>query len=330
MPFRIRISLAILAFFAALLLVAPLVWPIPPLEGTRPAREVAGPAASYIEVPDVSLHARFLSPGTETGDPVGVVFLHGFGSNVESFLEMQRALASEHPTVAYDRPAFGLTERVLRWDGENPYAPSTQVAHAVVAMDAAGIERAILVGHSAGGPIVMEAALAYPDRIAGLVLIGPAVYRGGGAPEWSRFLLSTPQLERIGPLLMRQLGGEPGESFLRSAYADPDRLDPAILAAYRQATEVDDWDRALWELVKASEEPTVAARLNELRLPILVITGDSDVIVPTEESVRLAGELPNARLLQLEDCGHVPQEECVTPLLEGLADWWSAEGFDAR
>ena len=52
----------------------------------------------------------------------------------------------------------------------------------IEAMDAAGIERAVLMGHSAGGPIAMEAALAHPDRVAGLILIGPAVYRGGGAP----------------------------------------------------------------------------------------------------------------------------------------------------
>jgi Predicted hydrolases or acyltransferases (alpha/beta hydrolase superfamily) len=122
----------------------------------------------------------------------------------------------------------------------NPYAPETQVAHVVAAIDAAGLESAVLVGHSAGGPIALEASLAYPKRVVGLILIGPAVYRGGGAPSWSRGLLHTPQLERISPLLMRQLGGAPGESLLRSSYAEPERLDPDLLEAYRRTTTVDD------------------------------------------------------------------------------------------
>ena len=323
MPFRIRISLILLAVMIGAIVFLPLVWPVPTLEGLAPARVVAGPEATWIEVPNVALHARIEGPVDET-DAVGVVFLHGFGSNLVSFAVVQDALSVDRRTVAYDRPGFGLTERVLEWEGDNPYAPDTQVDHVIEAMDAAGIERAVLMGHSAGGPIAMEAALAHADRVAGLILIGPAVYRGGGAPAWSRFLLSTPQLERIGPLLMRQLGGAPGENLLQSSYADPSRLQPDVQAAYRQATTVEDWDRALWELVKASRATTIGERLDALTLPILVATGAQDVIVPAEESRRLADELPNATLLELDDCGHQPQEECAEPFLEGIDAWWGS------
>jgi pimeloyl-ACP methyl ester carboxylesterase len=54
-------------------------------------------------------------------------------------------------------------------------------------------------------------------------------------------------------------------------------------------------------------------------MPVLVVTGDDDRIVPTADSVRLAGEIPGARLVVFERCGHVPQEECSQAFLEAVA-----------
>lgn len=323
MPFRIRFTLIVLASLLAAILVLPLVWPVPPLEGTRPAAELAEEDADWIDAGALMLHARIAGPD-DAASP-GAAFLHGFGSNLESFAPLQAGLADRVRTVAWDRPAFGLTERVLSWPDENPYGPGAQVGHVLVALDAAGIDRAVLIGHSAGGAIALSAALRHPARVSGLVLIAPAVYRGGGAPAWSRWMLGTPQLERIGPALMRQLGGEPGESLLRSSYADPARLDPGVLDAYRRATRADDWDRALWELVKASREPDVASRLGQVRVPVLVVTGLQDQIVPPDQTRRLARELPSATLVELQGCGHVPQEECAAELLSAVQSWWSDE-----
>ncbi len=58
---------------------------------------------------------------------------------------------------------------------------------------------------------------------------------------------------------------------------------------------------------------------------MLVITGDDDRIVPTEQSVRLAGELPNATLLVIPACGHVPHEECPAPVLDAMAKFLASQ-----
>ena len=85
--------------------------------------------------------------------------------------------------IAFDRPAFGLTERPLEWEGQNPYSPEAQVELVIGLLDHFGVDQAILVGNSAGGTIAMQAALTYPERVSALVLVDPAVYNGGGAPH---------------------------------------------------------------------------------------------------------------------------------------------------
>ena len=74
-------------------------------------------------------------------------------------MEVDRNLCALLEAEYGDRPAFGLTERVVAWDGVNPYGPAAQVEQVRLALDAAGSERAVLVGHSAGGAIALHTAL---------------------------------------------------------------------------------------------------------------------------------------------------------------------------
>lgn len=328
MPFRIKVSLAILLALLGVLVLGPLLVPVPPLEGVVPAAELADPDSRFVEVDGVRLHVKEWGEAREGG--VDLVLLHGFGSSTESWRRVAPELALYGRVVAFDRPAFGLSERPERgsWRGraENPYTPEAQVRLTVGLMDALGIDDAVLMGNSAGGTVALQTALAHPERVEGLVLLGAAVYRTGGPPAWSRPLLATPQLERIGPLLMRQFGGRPGEDFLRSAWADPSRIDEETRRLYRRAQRVEGWDRALWELSKASRAAGLEDRLAAVRAPALVVAGAQDPIVPPELSERLARELDGATLALLEDCGHLPQEECPGPLLQTLEAWLAGLG----
>jgi pimeloyl-ACP methyl ester carboxylesterase len=184
-------------------------------------------------------------------------------------------------------------------------------------MDALGIERAVLVGNSAGGTLAILTALTYPERVEALVLVSPAVYVGGGTPAWLRPFLNTPQMRHLGPLLARQIQ-DWGVDFARSAWHDPEKLTPEIWEGYTKPLRAENWDRALWEVTRASRPLGLETRLGEVRVPVLVITGDDDRIVPTQQSVRLAGEIPGAQLAVIPECGHVPQEECPGPFLEAV------------
>jgi pimeloyl-ACP methyl ester carboxylesterase len=132
--------------------------------------------------------------------------------------------------------------------------------------------------------------------------------------------LGTPQFDRLGPLLARQLQAQ-GTEFIRTAWHDPSKITPEIFAGYQLPLQVNDWDKALWELTVSSRESGLAERVSEFNLPILVITGDDDRIVPTEQSLRLAEELPNAELAVIPQCGHLPHEECPNEFMQAVNEF---------
>ncbi|MEW6180884.1 MAG: alpha/beta hydrolase [Chloroflexota bacterium] len=298
--------------------IGPLVIPIPPLPDPLPLSAVVDEDSRFIEVNGIDVHYKQYG----SGEPV-MILLHGFGASTFSWREVMKPLSEYGTVIAFDQPAFGLTERPMpgEWEGESPYTLNSQINLLIGLMDRLNVEKAVLIGNSAGGTVAAAAALAHPQRVPALVLVDAAIYAGGGAPAWIRPLLKTPQFDRLGPWFARSIAGEQGDAFLRAAWHDPSKITDEIIAGYREPLRVANWDRALWELTKVSGESQLVERLDELNLPVLVITGDDDRIVPTAESLRLANDLPNARLAVLENCGHVPQEECPRPFLKAVVDF---------
>ncbi|MFZ5858031.1 MAG: alpha/beta fold hydrolase [Chloroflexota bacterium] len=298
-----------------IILIVPFLIPVPPLEGTVPAEQLADADSKFIEVNGLNVHYKMFGQG----EPV-FILLHGFGASLFSWHEVTAPLAEYGTVIAYDRPAFGLTERPMEWEGESPYSPQSQVELVIGLMDALGIEKAILVGNSAGGTISMQAALQYPDRVQALILVDPAVFAGGGAPAWTRPILNTPQMNRVGPLISRQLQAR-GPEFIELAWHDPSKITPEIMEGYQKPLQAENWDKALWFLTVSSRESGLTERVGELTLPTLVITGDDDRIVPTEQSLKLADELPNAQLVVVPQCGHVPHEEHPELFMQAVTDF---------
>ncbi len=298
-----RIVLWGFAFLLLALLVGPFLVPVPPLQGTLPPQALADADSQFIEINGLDVHVKIVGQG----EPV-FVLLHGFGASLYSWQPVMEPLSQHGMVIAFDRPAFGLTERPLSWQGQNPYSPEAQVALLIGLLDHFAVQQAILVGNSAGGTVAMQAALAYPERVSALILVDPAVYTGGGAPSWIRPLLGSPQMRHLGPLLARQIQVR-GPQLIELAWHDPSRLPPETIALYQKPLQVENWDKALWELTLASHASGLAERLAEFTLPVLVITGDDDRIVPTEDSIRLAGEMPNTSLVVIPQAGHVPHEE---------------------
>jgi len=243
--------------------------------------------------------------------PEHVVCLHGLGSNKTSFFETISTLAPDHTVHAIDLPGFGSSSKPARASYDASYFARSVLGY----MDAMAIERAHLVGNSMGGRIAVELALTEPERAETLSLLAPALAFRRRRELVPLVRLIRPELAAI-PHPLR--AGRVREQFW-SLFARPERLDPAAadIAAdefcrtYRSRSariaffaaarniylDAPDGEGGLW------------ARLADLRPPALFIWGDRDRLVPAAFSRRVAGVLPHARQVVLNECGHVPQVE---------------------
>jgi pimeloyl-ACP methyl ester carboxylesterase len=298
-----RKGLLALAGGLTILLVGPLLIPVPPLKDALPPTDLADDDSIFLEINGQKVHVKKMGQG----EPV-FLLLHGFASSLYSWHSIMEPLSKFGTVIAFDRTGFGLSERPLEWQGQNPYSSEAQVGLATGLLDHYGVQKAILVGNSAGGTISMQLALEHPERVSALILADPAVYNGGGAPQWIRPVLASPQMRHLGPLITRQILKR-GRDMIKLAWYNPAMLSPEDQDLYLKPFQVENWDKGLWEFTLANQPTGLIDRLDELTLPVLVITGDHDRIVPAKDSIKLAGELPNAILEVISDAGHVPHEE---------------------
>jgi pimeloyl-ACP methyl ester carboxylesterase len=312
---RKRNGFLILAGGMIILVAGPLLIPITPLKNTFPHQELADEDSKFIEINGLDIHVKKMGQG----EPV-FLLLHGFASSLYSWQDVMEPLSQLGTVIAYDRSGFGLSERPLTWKGQNPYGSESQVELAVKLLDHFGVEKAVLVGNSAGGTVAMQTSLAHPQRVSALILVDPAVYNGGGAPPWMQTLLATPQMRHLGPLIARQILKR-GPDLIKLAWHNPALLSLEKMELYKKPFQVENWDKALWEFIVTSRPISLIKRLDEISVPVLVITGDDDRIVPTKDSIRLAGELRNASLLVIPESGHVPHEEQPQAFLEAVYNY---------
>ena len=286
-----------------LVIVGPFLVPVPPLTNTVPPEQLADPDSQFIQVNGLTVHVKTLGHG----NPV-FILLHGFGASLFSWHAVMELFSHYGRVIAYDRPAFGLTERPMTWTGENPYGALFNVELLLGVLDHFNVQKAILVGNSAGGTVAMQFALQHRDRVQALILVDPAVYESGSGLSWLRPFYKTPEMNHLGPLIVRSIEHS-GIDLIKLAWYNPSNITSETMDGYTKPLMAENWDRALWFFTAASQPSSLPERLGEFTLPVLVISGISDKIVPTADSIRLAGELPQAKLIIIPQAGHVPQEE---------------------
>lgn len=313
-----KITLVIFAVAVVALLVVPFLVPIPPLTGTFPPERLGTAESRFVELNGVTVHYTVHG----SGEPV-IILLHGFGAYLFSFDPVIEGLSEHGTVIAFDRPAFGFTERPIldRWSGPNPYTNEFASDLTVALMDNLGVDEAVLVGHSAGGAVAMLTYYRHPEKVKALVMEDAAVFGGGGAPTFISALAWLPQVQRLGPLLVRSIAGDSGIGTIYLAWHNDSKVSPDTIEGYKRPLMAHDWDYALWQFTAAAHPLNLDLNFSSISVPTLVITGDDDQIVPTSQSVKLASSIVGATLVVVPECGHIPHEESPSAFLSAMANF---------
>lgn len=289
-------------------LIVPFLLP-QPNSGTLSYREAASPDAEFVSLSDLDVHVERRVFTGDSKNPPLIVLFHGFGASTFSWREVIDPLAKFGEVVAYDRPAFGFTERPTEWTGENPYslAGNLKLLDALLERYALG-RKVVLVGHSAGGQLAAEYARLNPTKVDALVLVDPAILTSGGGPQGLDWFYQIPQIDRLGPILVSSIASS-GNDVIRESFFDKSLLTDEVFEGYRAPLKVKGWERAFWNFVTAPRANDLKDNLADLKQPTLLITGSNDTIVPTADTVQLNELLPNSDLEIIERAGHLPHEE---------------------
>jgi pimeloyl-ACP methyl ester carboxylesterase len=247
-----------------------------------------------------------------------VVLLHGQPGSGADWQQVADRLPDGLAVRAPDRPGYGASPQ--------PAGGFAAGARAVVAeMDAKGIDRAVLVGHSYGGGVALAAAQLAPERVEALVLLASV---GPGCLNWADWVLAAPVSGEFLAFVAWRLT----PWFARAALA-------AARWARRRPTGPDQavnwqiWANAhhdhgpLWRSFVAEQRALVrelhglTAALPGVAQPVLLVADPHDMIVPVRSTQRLAASLPDAQVRMLDGPGHHLPRRAAPQIAAAIAEF---------
>jgi len=218
------------------------------------------------------------------------VCLHGLADTLEIWDGLAVGLAERGRVVAVDQRAHGESDAP-----PGPYRREDLAADVAGLLDRLGLSRAVLVGHSMGGIVAMTAALEYPERVGGLVLLGTASQAGASVADW---------YEKIA--LAAEEGGIDG--FRRAIFG---KRSPRAVAG--NAPGLAHVTRCL----KSLHDDPLTPKLGAIRCPVLVLVGDEDPMGPGA-SVLIRRALADADLEVIPGRGHWLHVDCPEVVLAAI------------
>ncbi len=283
-------------------MIVPFIIPIN-TEGIAPQTLVDDPQGAFIQLQNISIYYEDLGDA----DAPAIVLLHGLFGSTETWRYNVEALEEAgYRVISFDRPGFGLSDKSESFN----YAVSNQADLTAELMDALAIEKAVIVGHSAGGNVAGHFAIRHPERVSRLVLVDAAILAGGPPPFVGAFLRFPPiwRWGRIG--LQAVFTRQRLEDSLASFYVDPSFLTEADYNTYWRAFQTPNWDIGLLGLTRDSAGNSLSeSAIRGIVADTLLIWGDKDTVTPVADGEKLAQWLPNSQLQFIENSGHQPFEE---------------------
>jgi pimeloyl-ACP methyl ester carboxylesterase len=247
------------------------------------------PTTRYAKSGDVHIAYQVFGSG-----PVDLVYVPGFVSHLENLWEQPDLarwllrLARFARVIMFDKRGTGLSDRV----GELP-SFDQRMDDLRAVMDAAGIERAAVLGLSEGGPLAMLFAATYPDRCSALVLYG----------TFARFSSWIPTAAKLQAML-DYIDNDWGSGATSGRFAPSRRDDPAFQQWMGRFERLGANPAAAMALMRMNSQVDVTGILPAIRVPTLVIHRTGDQVVAVEGGRFLAEHIPGARFVELPGIDH--------------------------
>jgi pimeloyl-ACP methyl ester carboxylesterase len=264
------------------------------------------PQGTFVPVTGGRLHLRDIGPRDAPPERT-LILIHGASGNHLALLQpLGPYLRERYRIIAIDRPGHGHSDRP---NGRADASPTKQAGMISEAMSAIGAPRALILAHSFGGAVGTALAIDHPERVAGLLLLGPATHPWPGGIAWYYPIASHP----IFGWLFSHIIAVPGASLFLDAGLD-EVFQPQIKSkTYADETALKLLLRPANFMANAQDVAGLLAHVTSragsygrITAPVVIISGDKDKTVSTTiHSIPLAQET-GAKLIIMPDVGHMP------------------------
>ncbi|HEV8239476.1 MAG TPA: alpha/beta fold hydrolase [Thermoanaerobaculia bacterium] len=275
------------------------------------------PPEQFVHVGEQRVHFE------QAGHGEAVVLLHGFGGSCHAWRLVMPALARRFRVIAIDLNGFGWTQRPK---DVAAYTYAGQAEMVLGALRALGIERFHVAGHSYGGGLALWLAGRHPARVRSVVLVSSVLpdYSQQLRQAWARFRTLNWLLVHF--FVLSRAGVR---RTLEVCFHDKRRITSELVDAYRERLLVEGVDDAYYGLMAPVDLPVPEVALGEVQAPTLVVWGREDRVIPLQRAEAYVPQLPDAKLVVIDSCGHVALEECpqqlvaeMLPFLERHRERW--------
>lgn len=279
------------------------------------------PIGRFVTVAGRRVHC--VRRGASSDTPI--VLIHGASGNVLDWeLSILPELAQQHDVIALDRPGFGYSDALP----DHGWKLTDQIAHMRAALHQMGVTRFLLVGHSYGGSLAMRWGLDHPNDLSGVVLISAPVMDWGGGGIGLHYHLGGRAV--IGDVLAQVARLLASDAYLRTALGEvfapqvPDARYFAEGGAQLSLRPRTFRTNSAMMLRLYRQMVEQAKRNADLSVPLQIIHGDADTIVPHFIHAEvLARMYPDAGNTLMPGIGHMPhhaEPQAVIEVIQRLVD----------
>ncbi len=232
---------------------------------------------------------------------VALLLIHGFLSSTFSFRRLIPLLRKEYTVISIDLPGFGKSEKALHFT----YSYENYGKLILTFIEALGLNKVIIIGHSMGGQIALHIAKQEAEKIEKLILLGSSGYLG----KAKRRTIYSSYLPFYSWFLKRWFYKQDVKENLLSVVHDTALIDEESIQGYTEPFKEKNFILSMVRLLRHREGDLTSHELKDIHTPCLLIWGENDETVPLDVGKRLATDLPNAELVVYDKVGHLIPEE---------------------
>lgn len=277
------------------------------------------PRGSFVRVAGADIHYLSMKPEHHQG--ATIVLVHGASGNLgDMAASLMPELARRHHVVAFDRPGHGWSQRPTVSEISDPAVQARVLREAIQAL---GIEKPVLLGHSWGGAVATAYALAFPDELSGLLVLAGATHVWKGKTAWYHRLVATPVLGTLFLYLLMVPGGQ----LLMKAGVRNNFSPDGVPADYARRIGLPLLLRPVNFRANSQDSSSLrgylrsqSLRYGEIRVPTIIITGNRDQTVLAKlHSYALHEEIKGSEMIKLVGVGHMPHHVRPDLVIDALS-----------